>query len=111
MTWRELPAADRVPWAFQEPGKPFRCRDAPKINSLVVQLRQILDGDHEKIVDFIQDAEAQREAHGRKNIVLDMRFNGGGKLFLPRDLFMPWPARAPGQFFFFTLPETLSASI
>ncbi len=111
MTWRELPAADRVPWAFQEPGKPFRCRDAPKINSLVVQLRQILDGDHEKIVDFIQDAEAQREAHGRKNIVLDMRFNGGGNFLLTRDLFMRWPARVPGQFFVLTSRKTFSAAI
>lgn len=111
VTWRALPAADRDPWAFQEPGKPFRYRDAPEINSLVVQLRQILDGDHEKIVDFLQDAEAQREARGRKNIVLDMRFNGGGNFLLTRDLFMRWPARVPGQFFVLTSRKTFSAAI
>src|SRR5258708_33968059 len=106
MTWRELPAADRVPWAFQEPGKPFRCRDAPKINSLVGQLRQILDGDHEKIVDFIQDAEAQREAHGRKNIVLDMRFNGGGEIFLTRQLVERRAGGVAGTLFFLFTPGT-----
>jgi hypothetical protein len=111
MTWRELPAADRAPWAFQEPGKPFRYRDAPEINSLVVQLRQILDGGRETIVDFIQEAEAQREALGRKNIVLDMRFNGGGNFLLTRDLFMRWPARVPGQFFVLTSRKTFSAAI
>jgi hypothetical protein len=111
VTWRELPAADRAPWAFQEPGKPFRYRDAPEINSLVVQLRQILDGDREKIVDFLQEAEAQREARGRKNIVLDVRFNGGGNFLLTRDLFMRWPARVPGQFFVLTSPRTFSAAI
>jgi hypothetical protein len=76
MAWRALPAADRAPWAFQEPGKLFRYRDAPEINSLVVQLRLMLDGDRERIVDFLREAEAQRETLGRKNVVLDMRFNG-----------------------------------
>jgi hypothetical protein len=111
MTWHELPAADRAPWAFQDPGKPFRYRDAPEINSLVVQLRQILDGDREKIVDFLREAEAQREARGRKNIVLDMRFNGGGNFLLTRDLFIRWPARVPGQFFVLTSAKTFSAAI
>ena len=111
MRWRELPTADRAPWAFQEPGKPFRYRDAPEINSLVVQLRLMLDGDREKIVDFLRETEAQREARGRKNIVLDMRFNGGGNFLLTRDLFMRWPARVPGQFFVLTSRQTFSAAI
>jgi hypothetical protein len=111
MTWGELPAADRAPWAFQEPGKSFRYRDAPEIDSIVVQLRQILDGDREKIVDFLREAEAQREARGRKNIVLDMRFNGGGNFLLTRELFMRWPARIPGQCFVLTSRQTFSAAI
>jgi hypothetical protein len=111
MKWRELPAADRAPWAFQEPGKPFRYRDAPETDSILVQLRQILDGDNQRIVDFLQDAEAQRKTIGRKNVVLDMRFNGGGNFLLTRDFFVQWPARVPGQFFVLTSPKTFSAAI
>jgi len=111
MTWRELPAADRAPWAFQEPGKPFRYRDAPEINGLVVQLRQNLDRNNQKMADFLQGAETKRETLGRKNVVLDMRFNGGGNFWLTRDFFVRWPARIPGRFFVLTSRQTLSAAI
>jgi hypothetical protein len=85
IAWRELPAADQAPWAFQEPSKRFRHRDAPEIDSIVVPLRQNLDGHNldagsEKLADFLQTAEERREALGRQNVVLDMRFNGGGNL-------------------------------
>lgn len=110
-SWRGLPAADRLPWAFREPQRPFRYRDAPEIDSIVVQLRQNADAADENIAGFLEKAEAQREALGRKHVVLDMRFNGGGNFLLTRDFMLRWPARVPGRFFVLTSRRTFSAAI
>lgn len=108
---QSIPAPERVPWSLQEPDKPFRFRDAPEIDSLVVQLRQIFDAQGEGIAAFLARMETQREASGRKNIVLDMRQNGGGNLILARDFMIQWPARVPGKFYVLTSRQTFSAAI
>ena len=110
-TWATLPFDDQTPWSLQEPGKPFRYRDAPEINGLVVQVRQILDTDDQTLADFLESMEKQRAALGRKNIVLDMRANGGGNLLLARDFMIEWPTRVPGRFYVLTSRETFSAAI
>lgn len=109
--WQAIPAAEQTPWSLQEPEKAFRYRDAPQIDSLVAQLRQILDTEAQTIAAFLEDAEKQRQALGRKNIVLDMRANGGGNLLLAREFMMEWPKRAPGRFYVLTSRETFSAAI
>ena len=109
--WRRLPAADTAPWAFQEPDKPFRFRDAPEAEAFVIQLRQTLDDGGEKIMDFLLDAERRRQQLGRDNVVLDMRENGGGNLLLIRDFMRNWPDRVPGHFYVLTSRETFSAAI
>lgn len=110
-SWATLPAADRTPWSLQEPEKPFRHRDAPQIDGLVVQLRQILDTDDQTLAGFLESMEKQRATLGRKNIVLDLRANGGGNLLLARDFMIQWPTRVPGRFYVLTSRETFSAAI
>lgn len=106
-----LPLPDKASWAFQDPDKPFRWRDAPELDAIVVQLRSNLDGKDQKIADFLAQAEAGRAELGRRNIVLDMRWNGGGNFLLTRDFLISWPTKAPGQFYVLEGPGTFSAGI
>lgn len=109
--WQSLPDPGRASWAFQEPEKPFRYRDAPEIDGVVVQLRKTFDAGDRKIADFLEEAETKRQSLGRQHIVLDMRFNGGGNFLLIRDFMIRWPARMPGRFFVLTSRRTFSAAI
>lgn len=109
--WQKIPAPDRTPWSLQEPEKAFRHRDAPEIDSLVVKLDQILDTEDQAINAFLADMEKKRETLGRKNIVLDMRANGGGNLLLAREFMIEWPKRVPGRFYVLTSRDTFSAAI
>jgi hypothetical protein len=109
--WRGLPNPQKNAWAFQEPDEPFRYRDAPEIDGVVVQLRRTLDAGDQKIAAFLEEAETKRQTLGRKHVVLDMRFNGGGNFLLVRDFMIRWPARVPGRFFVLTSRQTFSAAI
>lgn len=109
--WHRLPDPEKESWAFQEPEKPFRFRDAPEMDGVVVQLRKTFDAGDRKIADFLEEAEAKRQSLGRRNVVLDMRFNGGGNFLLIRDFMTRWPARTPGRFFVLTSRQTFSAAI
>jgi hypothetical protein len=109
--WRTLPYADRTAWSLQQPEKPFRFRDAPEVDALAVQLRQILDAEDQTLAAFLESMEDERARLGRSNIVLDMRENGGGNLLLARDFMNAWPSRVPGKFYVLTSRTTFSAAI
>ncbi len=111
--WVQLPPADHTPWALQDPHQPFRWRDAPALDAVVVQMRSNLDTENQKIADFLNDAEANRARLGRKNVVLDMRGNDGGDFLLSRDFMLSWPSRVPpaGRFFILIGPSTFSAGM
>lgn len=111
ISWRSIPFADQAPWSLREPEKAFRFRDAPEVDALVVQLRQILDTEEQGIADFLESMEQRRSALGRENIVLDMRANGGGNLLLAREFMIEWPRRMPGKFYVLTSRETFSAAM
>lgn len=107
-----LPASTAsTPWALQEMNDPFRFRDAPELNAVIVQLRHNVDAPNEKIDTFLKEAEASRAKLDRKNVVLDMRFNGGGNLMLTRDFMAAWPSLVPGRFYVLTSVGTFSAGI
>lgn len=109
--WKALPDPEEAAWAFQQPENPFRYRDAPDIDAFVVQLRKTFDDGERKIADFLEEAESRRKALGRRHVVLDMRFNGGGNFLLVRDFMARWPGRTPGRFFVLTGRQTFSAAI
>lgn len=109
--WHGLPRTGQAPWALLQPERPFRYRDAPEIDGVVIQLRKTFDDRSVKITDFLEEAEAKRRAWGRQHVVLDMRFNGGGNFLLVRDFMSQWPMRAPGRFFVLTSRQTFSAAI
>jgi hypothetical protein len=111
--WRTLPAADAPPWALQERGTLFRFRDAPELGAVLVQLRENLDGKDQLIGAFLEKAEAERARLGRRNVVLDMRWNEGGNLMVIRDFLLAWPGKVGprGRFFVLEGPHTFSAAM
>jgi hypothetical protein len=112
-TWHSLPLPEKAPWAWQEPGRTLRWRDAPELEAIVVQLRANVDSPEQSIAAFLEEVEASRARLGRPNVVLDMRFNSGGNLLLTRKFMERWPARVapPGAFFVLTSRRTFSAGI
>ncbi len=109
--WLSAPAASNAAWAFRDPHDPFRYVDAPEIDSMVVQLRKTFDHPGRPVAEFLDAVERERAALGRRNIVLDMRFNGGGNFLLVRDFMLRWPGRVPGRFYVLTSRRTFSAAI
>jgi hypothetical protein len=109
MQW--LVDVNPVPWALRDPHEAFRYRDAPELDAIVVQLRQNVDAPNRRLIDFLAQAETTTKELNRQNVVLDMRFNGGGNLLLTRDFMTQWPSRTNGRFFVLTSTETFSAAI
>lgn len=103
--------APPAPWALQELDVPFRYRDAPEREAVIIQLRQNVDAPSEKIDTFLRKSEASRARLGRRNVVLDMRFNGGGNLMATRGFMAMWPSIVPERFYVLTSPQTFSAGM
>jgi hypothetical protein len=110
--WRTLLAPDKAPWSLQEFSRTMRCRDAPELDAAVMQLRANVDG-QVPIATFLQSCDSTRRAAGRKNVVLDMRMNGGGNLQLTRDFMSSLPGRVAtgGRVVVLMAPWTFSAAI
>ncbi len=110
--WRSVLASSKAPWALQQFHDRLRRVDAPEIDAIVIQLRAMLDGDV-PIARFLEEADSVRRAAGRRNVVLDLRFNGGGNLQLARDVLVALPSRLPagGRIIVLTSPFTFSAAI
>ena len=111
--WPKIFPKDRVPWPLQDQQQPFRWRDAPELDAVVVEIRRNVDGKTQKILDFLMEIEADRMRLGRTNLVLDMRFNTGGNFMLTRDFMAAWPQRVspPGRLFVLESSITFSAGM
>lgn len=109
--WRVALAERSAPWSLREPGVPFRWRVAEDIDAMVIELRQNSDAEGRPIATFL--AEMTRELNARKprNVVLDMRMNGGGDLNTTRDFVESLPRLVQGRVFVLTSPWTFSAAI
>jgi hypothetical protein len=108
--WRALLGADQAPWSLQEPDNPFRMRDAPELDAFWIELRQNNSGESDIAEFMINTLDAARTS-GRRNIVLDMRMNGGGDLNTTRAWVRHLPRLIPGRVFVLTSPWTFSAAI
>jgi hypothetical protein len=109
--WRTLLPEARAPWALKEFDTRFRWREAPEIDGMVIELRQIFDAPGQPIGEFL--AEMTRTINERKprNLVIDLRVNGGGNLNTARDFMKSVPGLVPGRIFALTSPWTFSAAI
>jgi hypothetical protein len=109
--WRTLLDVSKAPWSLAEPDVRFRWRDAPELDGMVIELRQIIDAPGQPIGEFL--AEMTRTVASRKprNLVIDLRVNGGGNLNTARDFMKSVPGLVPGRIFALTSPWTFSAAI
>lgn len=80
---------------------------------MVIQLHANIDVQGESIAAFLNEAGTARARARRKNVVLDMRFNGGSNLQLTREFMASLPGRLPpgGRVVVLTSPWTFSAAI
>jgi hypothetical protein len=109
--WRGLLDAKAAPWALQDGAAKFRWRDAPELNAMVVELRQNRSTPRHDIGDFQRVVQRELRARQPRNLVLDMRMNGGGDLTTTRSFMSGLPELVPGRIFVLTSPWTFSAAI
>ncbi len=109
--WRTLRTPSQLPWALQDAGVPFRIREAPEAEAVVVELRQNFDAPGRPIARFLDSATETIRRVAPRNAVLDMRFNGGGDLNTTRDFMQRLPTLVPGRIYVLTSPYTFSAAI
>jgi hypothetical protein len=109
--WRTLISVEQAPWAWREPEQPFRMRAAPELDAFVIEMRQNNSSEAIDIAEFMLDALDGARTSGRRNIVLDMRMNGGGDLNTTRAWVRRLPRVVPGRVFVLTSPFTFSAAI
>ena len=109
--WRTLLAAEQAPWALTEPDSRFRWRDAPEIQGMVIELRQIFDAPGQPIAAFLQEMTRTIMTRQPTNLVIDLRMNGGGNLNTARDFMKSVPNLVRGRIFALTSPWTFSAAI
>lgn len=111
--WATWITPEQAPWSVAAGGETFRWRDAPEMDAVVIDMRANNNTATRKVFEFLNEAEAQRVALGRTNVVLDMRLNGGGNLTLTQAFMADWPAKlgSEGRFVVLTSPWTFSAAI
>lgn len=110
-TWQAALTPERAPWALQDGAQAFRWRAASELDAVVLQMRQNMTRDGFSIDAALEQFRtAIREAKPR-NVVLDMRFNGGGDLTTSREFMQALPTLVPGRIFILTSPLTFSAAI
>jgi hypothetical protein len=110
-TWQALLTPEQAPWSLRDPGVSFRSRDIAELDVVVVQFRRNNSGPDKSIRDGVRDLTAAIEAAGRRNVVLDMRQNGGGDLNTTRDFMEALPDLVTGRVFVLMSPWTFSAAI
>jgi hypothetical protein len=110
-SWKTLLPADKAPWALQNYDEAFRWRSAPEFKGMVVELRRNNDAPNRRISDAIAAIRTAIGDTGPTNLVLDMRWNGGGDLNTTRSLMKDLPKLVPGRIFVLTSPFTFSAAI
>ncbi len=102
---------DAAPWVLQQAGTPFRWREAPEIDGLVIELRANTDQGPNRIRDFLELMSGELRRRHPTNVVLDLRSNGGGDLNTTRAFVQSLPTLVSGRIFVLTSPYTFSAAI
>jgi hypothetical protein len=105
--------ATPVPHFLAEPGVFFRRTALPDLDAEYVQLRANATVDGEDIADFLSRTLATLKERRPRNLVVDLRLNGGGDLNTTRAFCQALPSLVPdgGRIFALTSGRTFSAGI
>ena len=110
-SWKTALSPDKAPWALRDAGTTFRWRAAPELRAIVIDIRSNVDAADQKMADALKMFETAIAQEKPANLVLDMRFNGGGNLNTTRAFMKSLPEKVPGRMFVLTSPLTFSAAI
>jgi hypothetical protein len=96
-----------------EPGRAFRMEPLPEIDAQYIQLRLNKSFYEQKIETFLASARATLEKAKPRNVVVDLRQDGGGDLNTTRAFMqaLPTMVAADGRIFVLTSGRTFSAGI
>jgi hypothetical protein len=99
---------------LQQPDQPFRIVPLPELAAVYLQLKTNTDAEHgEQIGTFLAQAKRAIEEARPQNVILDMRFNGGGDYTKTAAFMSKLPTMIPqhGRVFVITDTTTFSAGI
>jgi hypothetical protein len=105
--------ASPVPLSLAEPDRFFRRAPLPDLDAEYVQLRANAPVEGEEIAEFLSRALATMKERSPRNLVVDLRFDGGGDLNTTRAFFQALPSLVPreGRIFALVSGRTFSAGI
>lgn len=103
--------APGVPLYLSSPGKAFPSALLPELDAFYFQLRINKSFYDQKIETFFAEARATLKKARPKNVIVDLRMDGGGDLNTTRDFMQALPSLVPGRIFILTSGRTFSAGI
>lgn len=112
--WRDAFQSTPMPLWLQQPDVAFRFVQMPPLRAVYLQLKTNTNADDgEEIVPFLAQARQSITKIRPQNIILDMRFNGGGDYTKTAAFMSELPTMVPGngRIFVITDVATFSAAI
>jgi hypothetical protein len=109
--WRGVTDIPNDPLYLRDPDRLFRLEKLPHLAAAYVQFRSHYGTDAEPIERFLEDAAAKITQVKPKNLVLDLRFDGGGDISKTTEFFGGLAARVPGRIYVVVSRLTFSAGI
>ncbi len=80
------PRVEIVPLWLRRPGNNFWHEPLPELDALYVQFNRVRDKPDQTIADYADLLKAELQDRGYRNLILDLRHNGGGNNSLVRPL-------------------------
>ncbi len=99
------------PLYLQDPDRLFRIVDLPAIGASYLQFRSHYGTEAEPIEDFMRRAREHLAKTKPENLIVDLRFDGGGNIDPTVDFFNGLAATVPGRIYVIVSRLTFSAGI
>jgi len=109
--WTGMPARTDEPLYLQDPDRLFRVVDLPAIGASYLRFRSHYGTDAEPIEDFLRAARARLADTKPENLIVDLRFDGGGNIDPTVAFFNDLAAAVPGRIYVIVSRLTFSAGI
>jgi hypothetical protein len=112
--WQSAFPNQPVPLWLQDPDRAFRIAPVPALAAVYLQLKTNTDAeDGERIRPFLSQARQSIAQTQPRNVIVDMRFNGGGDYTKTAGFMSDLPGMIPaaGRVFVITHAATFSAAI
>jgi hypothetical protein len=112
--WHSAFHGQPAPLWLQQPDQAFRIAPVPELAALYLQLKTNTDAEHGQLIGtFLARAKRMLEESRPQNVILDMRFDGGGDYTKTAAFMSQLPTMIPdrGRVFVITHTTTFSAGI